>query len=64
MPSLKGSKTEGNLKEPFAGELQANRRYLYFASVVDACTRLAVADWACRAMRRPRSGSVGAGLRA
>ena len=29
--SLKGSKTEENLKEAFAGESQANRRYLYFA---------------------------------
>ena len=29
---LKGSKTEGNLKAAFAGESQANRRYLYFAT--------------------------------
>ena len=29
--SLKGSKTEQNLKDAFAGESQANRRYLYFA---------------------------------
>ena len=28
MPDLNGSKTEGNLKEAFAGESQANRRYL------------------------------------
>ena len=35
MPSLKGSKTEANLKEAFAGESQANRRYLYFARVAD-----------------------------
>jgi rubrerythrin len=33
--SLKGSKTEANLKEAFAGESQANRRYLYFASKAD-----------------------------
>ncbi|NIR32607.1 MAG: rubrerythrin [Gammaproteobacteria bacterium] len=32
---LKGSKTEENLKEAFAGESQANRRYLYFASKAD-----------------------------
>jgi len=32
---LKGSKTHGNLKEAFAGESQANRRYLYFASKAD-----------------------------
>ena len=33
--SLKGSKTETNLKEAFAGESQANRRYLYFAAKAD-----------------------------
>ena len=33
--SLKGSKTEGNLKEAFAGESMANRRYLYFAAKAD-----------------------------
>ncbi|HXH04553.1 MAG TPA: rubrerythrin family protein [Candidatus Competibacteraceae bacterium] len=32
---LKGSKTEANLKYAFAGESQANRRYLYFASKAD-----------------------------
>ena len=32
---LKGSKTEGNLKDAFAGESQANRRYLYFAAKAD-----------------------------
>ena len=30
MPSLKGSRTEGNLKEAFAKDAQANRRYRYF----------------------------------
>jgi len=35
MAALKGSKTEGNLKAAFAGESQANRRYLYFASKAD-----------------------------
>ncbi len=35
MPSLAGSKTETNLKEAFAGESQANRRYLYFAQKAD-----------------------------
>lgn len=33
--ALKGSKTENNLKEAFAGESQANRRYLYFAAKAD-----------------------------
>lgn len=32
---LKGSKTHENLKAAFAGESQANRRYLYFASKAD-----------------------------
>ncbi len=29
---LKGGKTERNLKDTFAGEIQANRRNLYFAA--------------------------------
>jgi rubrerythrin len=33
--NLKGSKTEENLKAAFAGESQANRRYLYFAGKAD-----------------------------
>jgi len=33
--NLKGSKTEQNLKDAFAGESQANRRYLYFANKAD-----------------------------
>ena len=33
--ALKGSKTEENLKYAFAGESQANRRYLYFAQKAD-----------------------------
>ncbi|MDN0073418.1 rubrerythrin family protein [Crenobacter sp. SG2303] len=33
--SLKGSKTEQNLKDAFSGESQANRRYLYFAAKAD-----------------------------
>jgi rubrerythrin len=35
MAELRGSKTHTNLKEAFAGESQANRRYLYFAKVAD-----------------------------
>jgi rubrerythrin len=35
MPNLKGSKTHQNLKDAFAGESQANRRYLYFARQAD-----------------------------
>ena len=33
--SLKGSNTEQNLKDAFAGESQANRRYNYFAQKAD-----------------------------
>src|SRR5688572_8142458 len=35
MPGLAKSKTFHNLKEAFAGESQANRRYLYFAKRAD-----------------------------
>ena len=35
MADLKGSKTHQNLKDAFAGESQANRRYLYFAKMAD-----------------------------
>lgn len=33
MPELKGSKTEQNLREAFAGESQARNKYTYFAKV-------------------------------
>ena len=33
--NLSGSKTEQSLKDAFAGESQANRRYLYFANQCD-----------------------------
>ena len=35
MATLKGTNTESNLKAAFAGESQANRRYLYFAAKAD-----------------------------
>src|SRR5438045_8515610 len=35
MPNLKNTKTHENLKAAFAGESQANRRYLYFAKQAD-----------------------------
>ena len=35
MPELKDSKTAQNLKDAFAGESMANRRYLYFAKRAD-----------------------------
>jgi rubrerythrin len=36
MPSLKGTETAQNLKEAFASEIQAIRRYLYFAQKAEA----------------------------
>jgi rubrerythrin len=33
--TLQGTSTHQNLKDAFAGESQANRRYLYFAKVAD-----------------------------
>ena len=35
MANVKGTKTAENLKAAFAGESQANRRYLYFAEAAD-----------------------------
>ncbi len=35
MAALTGTKTHQNLKDAFAGESQANRRYLYFAKQAD-----------------------------
>lgn len=35
MATLHGTKTHDNLKAAFAGESQANRRYLYFAKQAD-----------------------------
>jgi rubrerythrin len=35
MPSLNGTKTEQNLKDAFAAESEANRRYLCFAQKAD-----------------------------
>jgi rubrerythrin len=35
MSQLKNSRTHKNLKEAFAGESMANRRYMYFAKVAD-----------------------------
>ena len=35
MAELKGTTTHQNLKDAFAGESQANRRYLYFAKTAD-----------------------------
>lgn len=35
MATLKETRTHSNLKDAFAGESQANRRYLYFAKMAD-----------------------------
>ncbi len=47
---LKGSKTHDNLKAAFAGESQANRRYLYFTAISNT--------WSRWATRRPTSRSA------
>src|SRR5689334_7838559 len=39
---LAGTKTHQHLKDAFAGESQANRRYLYFAKVADPATGLPI----------------------
>ena len=44
MPKLDGTKTHQNLKDAFAGESQANRRYLYFAKVAEWFETLAKAE--------------------
>lgn len=43
MSALKGSKTEQNLKDAFAGESQANRKYLAFAKKAEQEGHLQVA---------------------
>ena len=55
---LKGSKTEQNLKDAFAGESQANRRYLYFAAKADVegyNDVSAIRPPACRSARPSRT---------
>ena len=44
MATLKGSQTEQHLKDAFAGESQANRRYLYFANKADVEGQTEVAN--------------------
>ena len=41
---LRGTKTHENLKAAFAGEAQANRRYLYFARLADSEGHAEVAE--------------------
>jgi hypothetical protein len=54
--SLKGSKSHTNLKEAFAGESQANRRYLYFARVADRASLISRASPTSRVCSRtPRT---------
>ena len=55
MASLKGTKTEANLKAAFAGESQANRRYLYFANKADVEGQNDVAT----VFRSPAEGETG-----
>lgn len=53
--SIKGTKTEEALKEAFAGESQANRRYLYFAN---QCDIIGEAD-AAQLFRNTAEGETG-----
>ena len=53
--SVKGTKTEQSLKEAFAGESQANRRYLYFANQAD----IAVANDVAAVFRSTAEGETG-----
>ena len=53
--SVKGTKTEQSLKEAFAGESQANRRYLYFANQAD----IAGANDVAAVFRSPAEGETG-----
>ncbi len=52
---LKGSTTEQNLKDAFAGESQANRRYVEFAAQADVEGYNAVAT----VVRAPAEGETG-----
>jgi len=54
MPNLRNTKTHENLKAAFAGESQANRRYLYFAKQADVgAVRTSPASSATRRKARP-----------
>ena len=41
MTNLKGTKTEKNLLEAFAGGSQAQNKYTYFASNIEKCSGVA-----------------------
>ena len=59
MKSLKGTKTHDNLKAAFAGESQANRRYLYFAAApTSRVTRTSPACSATPPRARPATRSA------
>jgi rubrerythrin len=53
--SVKGTKTEQSLKEAFAGESQANRRYLYFANQAD----ISGANYVAAVFRSTAEGETG-----
>ena len=42
--NVTGTKTEQHLKDAFAGESKANRRYLYFANMADIAGATDVAN--------------------
>ena len=53
MPQLNGSRTHDNLKQAFAAESQANRRYMYFARRADIEARAAVLSPPAEPLRLP-----------
>ena len=65
MAELKGTKTHDNLLHAFAGESQANRRYLYFADkadrvrVRDLIDRLSADQWQLKEAAASIGGPIG-----
>ena len=60
MKELKGTKTEKNLQEAFAGESQARNKYTFFASKAKTVTsRLLLSFWRLPRMKKstPSCGS-------
>ena len=48
MKELKGTKTEKNLQEAFAGESQARNKYTYFASNANSTSKCKITKCFCK----------------
>jgi hypothetical protein len=59
MSNLNGTETHANLKAAFAGESQANRRYLWMAKIADVetCTLASPRQRAKKASTKLQTGS-------